>query len=168
MKASQTQATSPKVSSPFQRCPEGKWRSRIAATFSCFKVASRTGMSSTRSTRCTCAGSVLMPSLLCLYPFPENPSDLSRTAGLMKEVDRLGRLWTAGEREGMDDGIGKEPRVKEHLPQVGSCFHNCQESHRPAFSAPAQGPSRKIGRQDGHLHRPGRPGGPRSRLPNPS
>src|SRR4051812_12038992 len=64
MKATQTQATSPKVNSPFQRCPEGKWRSRTSATFRRRKVANRMGMSSTRSTRRTCGDVLSMPPLL--------------------------------------------------------------------------------------------------------
>src|SRR5215468_5623831 len=103
MKASQTQATSPKVSSPFQRCPEGKWRSRTSATFRRRKVASRTGISSTRSTRCTCGGSVFMPHLLFRRPFVETPTFLSRTASLGDDlVDRLG-----------DDAVVEEGRGEE-------------------------------------------------------
>src|SRR4051812_11524018 len=82
MKASQTQATSPKVSSPCQRCPEGKWRSRTSATLRRCSVASRTGMSSTRSIRCTWGQSLFIPSLLFPYSFWKTPSGVSRTGGL--------------------------------------------------------------------------------------
>src|SRR5271163_1333545 len=81
MKAIQTQATSPKVNSPCQRCPVGKWRSRIWATFRRCSVANRTGMSSTRSTRCTCGDSVFIPSLVCADAFLKTPNNLTRTAG---------------------------------------------------------------------------------------
>jgi len=35
-----------------------------------------------------------MPSLLCLYPFPENPSDLSRTAGVHVGKDEKKSIYT--------------------------------------------------------------------------
>src|SRR5947209_5212463 len=87
MKATQTQATSPKVNSPFQRCPEGKWRSRTSATFRRRKVANRMGMSSTRSTRCTCGDVLSMHPLLVPDAYFETPSFLSRTGGDNGEVE---------------------------------------------------------------------------------
>src|SRR3954454_20466617 len=86
MKARQTQATSPKVSSPCQRCPEGKCRSRTSATLRRCSVASRTGMSSTRSIRCTWGQSLFIPSLLFPYSFWKTPSGVSRTGGREDEL----------------------------------------------------------------------------------
>src|SRR6478735_8100769 len=106
MKAIQTQATSPKVNAPFQRCPEGKCRSRISATLRRCNVANRTGMSSTRSTRCTCGDSVFIPSFYGPTPFPKTHYFLSRTGGT-----RLGELLCRGPRESvlrLREGLGGE------------------------------------------------------------
>src|ERR1019366_7309696 len=73
MKASQTQATSPKVRSPFQQWPEAKWRSRISATWRVFKVARRTGRSSTRSTRWICGKWLLILAFVFPRPFLGTP-----------------------------------------------------------------------------------------------
>src|SRR3954454_19923401 len=92
MKARQTQATSPKVSSPCQRCPEGKCRSRTSATLRRCSVASRTGMSSTRTIRCTWGQSLFIPSLLFPYSFWKTLSGVCRTGGKKIDGKKLGPL----------------------------------------------------------------------------